>query len=140
MAPPAHSAAQAIPQSPKILPLSPRFRRSSCHSPSGPSSLSALDDVSKDLTPLNVGGPALPVICPASPPLISATVHAAPGPPKQTQHSSIAKSVMGAPGMSRTNSTGRDTDHLAPPTSAVIGVGNNHTDTPIATAPNSPRM
>ncbi|RPB17205.1 bifunctional 6-phosphofructo-2-kinase/fructose-2,6-bisphosphate 2-phosphatase [Morchella conica CCBAS932] len=64
-----------------------------------------------------------------------------PLPIKQTQHSSIAKSVMNTPAMTRTNSGGRDIDHLAPPpTSAAIGLGLNFSDTPAATAPNSPRI
>lgn len=140
-------------------PSSPRFRRSSCHSPSGLSSLS-ISDVSEGLLPLDVGGgPAIPIITPASPPLISSTVYSAPVPfpapapapahipapasnsLKQTQHSSIAKSVMSAPGMSRNSSTGRDGDHLAPPhTSVTSGISGSLTDTPAATAPNSPRM
>lgn len=159
----APSAAQKTLYSPKMPPSSPRFRRGSCHSPSGLSSLS-ISDVSEGLVPLNVGGgPALPIITPASPPLISSTVYSASAPAparapapiptpaptlapassslKQTQHSSIAKSVMSAPGMSRNSSTGRDGDHLAPPhTSVTGGIAGSLTDTPAATAPNSPRM
>jgi hypothetical protein len=89
------------------------------------------------------GGPAIPIVSPASPPVMSAALNPAhsPLPIKQTQHSSIAKSVMSTPAMTRTNSGGRDIDHLAPPpTSTAIGLGLNLSDTPVATAPNSPRM
>lgn len=148
MAPSAHPATQTTPCSPKMPPPSPRFRHTPYHSPTGLSSLS-ISNVSEGLLPLNVGdGPAIPIITPASPPLFSSNVYPAlaPTPLKQTQHSSIAKSAMGAPGMSRTNSTGRDGtgrdgDHLAPPpTSGTGGITNHLSDTPVATAPNSPRM
>ncbi|KAG0641955.1 6-phosphofructo-2-kinase-domain-containing protein [Tuber brumale] len=60
-------------------------------------------------------------------------------PIKQTQHSSIAKSVMGTPGMARTNSTGKEaTELLSPPNQSSAGQA--LTDTPATTAPNSPRI
>ncbi|KAF8246657.1 bifunctional 6-phosphofructo-2-kinase/fructose-2,6-bisphosphate 2-phosphatase [Wilcoxina mikolae CBS 423.85] len=61
---------------------------------------------------------------------------------KQSQHSSIAKSVMAAPSMARTRSYGREvveTHLLAPPEPTIPG-GHALTDTPVPTAPNSPRI
>ncbi|PWW76736.1 bifunctional 6-phosphofructo-2-kinase/fructose-2,6-bisphosphate 2-phosphatase [Tuber magnatum] len=64
---------------------------------------------------------------------------ASPLPIRQTQHSSIAKSVMSAPGMSRSYSAGKEcTELLAPP--APLYAGRALTDTPATTAPNSPRI
>lgn len=86
-----------------------------------------------------------PAPTPVPVPVLTPTPGPAPAPApsslKQTQHSSIAKSVMSTPGMSRTSSAGREGDHLAPPHSSVTsGIAGNFTDTPAATAPNSPRM
>ncbi|KAI5841449.1 6-phosphofructo-2-kinase-domain-containing protein [Morchella snyderi] len=140
---PMHSAAQATSHSPKMSPTPSTIHRTTCHSPSHLSTLS-IPDISEDLMALDVGGgPAIPIVSPASPPVMSAALNPAhsPLPIKQTQHSSIAKSVMSTPAMTRTNSGGRDIDHLAPPpTSAAIGLGLNLSDTPVATAPNSPRI
>ncbi|KAF8468462.1 hypothetical protein BDZ91DRAFT_111771 [Kalaharituber pfeilii] len=67
---------------------------------------------------------------------------------KQAQHSSIAKSVMSAPAMSRSSSAGgalQTNGHLCPPAVAkdkltTGGVGIAASDTPVTTAPNSPRI
>ncbi|KAG0131930.1 6-phosphofructo-2-kinase-domain-containing protein [Tuber indicum] len=62
-----------------------------------------------------------------------------PHPIKQTQHSSIAKSVMSTTGISRTNSAGKEAaELLSPPNQSSMGQA--LTDTPATTAPNSPRI
>ncbi|KAI5818935.1 hypothetical protein BZA77DRAFT_290963 [Pyronema omphalodes] len=77
--------------------------------------------------------PAEPCIVESPPPPVAG--------PKQAQQSPLAKSLMAAPAMarSRSHSKGGDVgDHLAPPEQLING--HSLTDTPLTTAPNSPRI
>ncbi|RPB26398.1 bifunctional 6-phosphofructo-2-kinase/fructose-2,6-bisphosphate 2-phosphatase [Terfezia boudieri ATCC MYA-4762] len=108
----------------------------------------------------NLAGTQIPVTCtPPTPPALTYTpTWTSPpttpagtiAPRKQAQHSSIAKSVMTAPAMSRSSSAGgalQTNGYLLPPgtdskNKAVGsgGVGVALSDTPDTTAPNSPKL
>lgn len=108
----------------------------------------------------NLLGTQIPVTCtPPTPPAVpyTPTWTSPPATPagtiatrKQAQHSSIAKSVMTAPAMSRSSSAGgvlQTNGYLLPPGAAPKdravgngGVGVALSDTPDTTAPNSPKL
>jgi len=108
---------------------------------------------------LSLVGAQIPITCtPPAPPAFTYTpTRTSPPttpagtitPRKQAQHSSIAKSVMTAPAMSRSSSAGgplQTNGYLLPPGGSkdkavgTGGVGVALSDTPDTTAPNSPKL